>query len=142
MTDNVEPIKILLVEDNAGDERLIKEALKGARVLNEITVARDGAEAEEILKSNYRPDVILLDLNLPKKSGREVLNDIKKDPSLRTIPAIILTSSDSETEIEKCYTLGANSYLTKPVDFESFVECLNAFGNFWLTFVKFSKNNE
>lgn len=137
------PIKILLVEDNSGDERLVKEALKAARVVNEVTVARDGAEAEELLESGiesgYRPDLILLDLNLPKKSGREVLSYIKNSEKHKSIPVIILTSSEAETDIEKTYLLGANSFLTKPVDFEEFVNCINAFENFWLTFVKFPK---
>lgn len=139
MLNIVTPIKILLVEDNAGDERLVREALKDAKVLNEVTVARDGVEATDLLKTDYRPDLILLDLNLPRKSGREVLAEIKNDERVKTIPVVVLTSSEAEIDIEKSYTLGANSYLTKPVDFESFINCINAFENFWLTFVKFSK---
>jgi len=135
-------VDILLVEDNPGDVRLTKEALKDAKVLNEIYVARDGVEAMEFLnkKGSFAeaptPDMILLDLNLPRKDGREVLAEIKKDPKLKHIPVIILTTSKADEDIVKTYNLHANAYITKPVDLNRFVEIMHALEEFWFTIVK------
>jgi chemotaxis family two-component system response regulator Rcp1 len=135
-------VDILLVEDNPGDVRLTKEALKDAKVLNEIYVAKDGVEAMEFLHKQGRfaevpiPDMILLDLNLPRKDGREVLAEIKKDPKLKHIPVIILTTSKADEDIIKTYNLHANAYITKPVDLNRFVEIIHALEEFWFTIVK------
>ena len=133
---------ILLVEDNPGDVRLTKEALKDAKVLNEIYVARDGVEAMQFLtkKGSFKeaptPDLILLDLNLPRKDGREVLAEIKKDSKLKRIPVVILTTSKADEDIVKTYNLHANAYITKPVDLNRFVEIIHALEEFWFTIVK------
>jgi CheY-like chemotaxis protein len=133
---------ILLVEDNPGDVRLTKEALKDAKVLNEIYVAKDGIEAMEFLnkKGSFTkaptPDLILLDLNLPRKDGREVLAEVKKDPKLKHIPVVILTTSKADEDIIKTYNLHANAYITKPVDLNRFVEIMHALEEFWFTIVK------
>ncbi len=131
-----------MVEDNPGDVRLTKEALKDAKVLNEIYVARDGVEAMEFLnkqgsfKEAPTPDLILLDLNLPRKDGREVLAEIKKDPKLKRIPVVVLTTSKADEDIVKTYNLHANAYITKPVDLNRFVEIIHALEEFWFTIVK------
>jgi CheY-like chemotaxis protein len=138
------PIEILLVEDNPGDVRLTVEALKDGKVLNHLSVAMDGVEALAFLRrapaGQYadapRPDLVLLDLNLPKKDGREVLAEIKADPDLRLIPVVILTSSKAEEDIAKSYSLYANCYVTKPVDLEQFVKVVKSIEDFWLTIVK------
>ena len=136
------PIDILLVEDNPGDVRLTREALKDAKVLNEIYVARDGVEAMQFVHNEGSfanapmPDIILLDLNLPKKDGREVLAEIKKDPKLRHIPIVILTTSKADEDIIRTYDLHANAYITKPVDLNRFVEIMHALEQFWFTIVK------
>ncbi len=133
---------ILLVEDNPGDVRLTKEALKDAKVLNDIYVARDGVEAMEFLHHEGSfanvpmPDLILLDLNLPRKDGREVLAEIKKDPKLKHIPVVVLTTSKADEDIIKSYNLHANAYITKPVDLHRFVEIMHSLEEFWLTIVK------
>ena len=130
-------VDILLVEDNPGDVRLTKEALKDAKVLNEIYVAKDGVEAMEFLnkkgpfKEVPTPDLILLDLNLPRKDGREVLAEIKKDPKLMHIPVVILTTSKADEDIIKTYNLHANAYITKPVDLNRFIEIIHALEEFW-----------
>jgi len=135
-------VDILLVEDNPGDVRLTKEALKDAKVLNEIYVAKDGVEAMEFLHKQGScaeaptPDMILLDLNLPRKDGREVLAEIKKDPQLKHIPVIILTTSKAEEDIIRSYNLHANAYITKPVDLNRFVEIIRTLEEFWFTIVK------
>jgi len=135
------PIEILLVEDNAADVRLTVEILKETKVRNTLTVATDGIEALDLLRRNgrythaMRPDLILLDLNLPKKDGREVLAEIKTDPDLKRIPVVILTSSKAEEDIFKSYNLYANCYVTKPVDLEQFVKVVKSIENFWLTIV-------
>jgi len=122
--DGLEPIKILLVEDNLGDVRLTRESLAEARVANELQVVRDGVEALRLLRREEeraaanRPDLILLDLNLPKKSGQEVPAEIKADPLLMSIPVVVLTSSAAEGDIVRSYDLRANAYVTKPVDLE------------------------
>jgi len=135
-------VDILLVEDNPGDVRLTKEALKDAKVLNDIYVARDGVEAMEFMHREGSfanvpiPDLILLDLNLPRKDGREVLAEIKKDPKLKHIPIVVLTTSKADEDIIKTYNLHANAYITKPVDINRFVEIMHALEEFWFTIVK------
>ena len=136
------PIEILLVEDNPGDVRLTIEALKEGKVANIINVAVDGMDAMAFLKrvGNYanapRPDLILLDLNLPKKNGREVLAEIKMDPYLKHIPIVILTTSQAEKDIIATYKLHANCYITKPVDFDQFINVVKSIEEFWFTVVR------
>jgi len=135
------PIEILLIEDNEGDVRLTMEALKEGRVLNHMTVAKDGEMAMTMLRrqGKYalapRPDIILLDLNLPKKDGREVLEEIKKDEFLKVIPVVVLTTSRDERDIMKSYNLHANCYVTKPVDLGQFLEVVKTIEDFWFTIV-------
>jgi two-component system, chemotaxis family, response regulator Rcp1 len=142
MKKSLETICILLVEDNPGDVRLTKEALKDAKVLNEVFVASDGVEAMQFLHKEGRfpdvplPDLILLDLNLPRKDGREVLAEIKKDPALKRIPVVILTTSKTDEDIIKTYDLHANAYVTKPVDLNRFIEIMHSLEEFWFTIVK------
>jgi chemotaxis family two-component system response regulator Rcp1 len=136
------PIEVLLVEDNPGDVRLTMEAMREGRVLNNIHVAPDGVEALSFLRreGNYsqvpRPDLILLDLNLPRKDGREVLAEIKKDPVLKSIPVVILTTSSAEHDILRTYELHANCFITKPVDLDQFINVIRLIEDFWLTVVK------
>ena len=136
------PIEILLVEDNPGDARLVKEALKDGKVLNELHVVSDGVEALDFLRRRgryadaVRPDLILLDLNLPKKSGHEVLAEIKDDPDLKRIPVVVLTVSKAEEDIMITYNLHGNCFITKPIDFDQFVNVVKAIEDFWLTIVK------
>lgn len=135
-------IEILLVEDNPGDARLTLEAFKGAKVQNNLTVVNDGVEALAYLRQQGRyadsapPDLILLDLNLPKKDGREVLAEIKSDAHLRKIPVVILTTSASRDDIARAYSMHANCYVTKPVDLEEFLSAVRSIEDFWLTLVK------
>jgi len=135
-------IEILLVEDNPGDVRLTQEALRDAKVRNTMHVAADGVEAMEFLRRQGkhadvpRPDLILLDLNMPRMDGREVLAAIKADPSLRRIPVVILTTSDDEKDVLKSYDLHANCYITKPVELPQFIEVVRSIEDFWLTIVK------
>lgn len=135
------PIEILLVEDNPGDVRLTIEGLKEGKVRNNLHVARDGVEALEFLRRQgpfanaVRPDLILLDLNLPRKDGREVLSDIKRDPALMTIPVVVLTTSRAEQDVLHSYQLQANCYITKPVDLEQFITVVRSIEDFWLTIV-------
>jgi len=142
---NSEPLCILLVEDNAGDVRLTREALRDAKVHLDLHVAGDGIQAMEFLHrrgayaQSPRPDLILLDLNLPKKDGREVLEEIKTSPSFKTIPVVILTTSSSATDIDRSYQLHANCYVSKPVDLEGFLEVVRSIDGFWLSAVKFPK---
>jgi two-component system, chemotaxis family, response regulator Rcp1 len=139
---NLRPIDILLVEDNPGDVDLTKEALADAKVSNRLHVVDDGAKAIDFLfkKGAYadapRPDIILLDLNLPKKDGRQVLAEIKADPCLTKIPVVILTTSQAEEDILRSYQLHANCYVTKPVDFKQFLKVVKSIEEFWLTVVK------
>jgi len=139
---NTMPIEILLVEDSPGDVRLTREAFKDARVLVNLQVAVDGEEAMAFLKregkysSKPRPDIILLDLNLPKKDGRAVLAEIKEDPKLQTIPVVILTTSASEADVLKSYSLHANCYITKPVDLDGFLKVVKSIDGFWLSVVR------
>ncbi len=136
------PVKILLVEDNPGDIRLTKEALREGKVNNEMYIATDGLEALAFLnqEGQYadvpRPDVVLLDLNLPLMNGVEILAKIKADPHLKRIPVIVLTTSEDERDILKSYDLHANAYVTKPVDLERFIEIIGQIEGFWLTIVK------
>lgn len=127
------PIEILLVEDNEGDVFLTRRVFDKAKIKNSITVACDGEVAMEKLKNsrNDRPDIILLDINLPKKDGKQVLEEIKNDPELRTIPVVILTSSKAEKDILESYNLHANSYIIKPVTLEKFGEVASIVENFW-----------
>ena len=136
------PIEVLLVEDNPGDVRLTREALKEGKVRNNLSVAPDGVEALAYLRRQgryadaKRPDLILLDLNLPRKDGREVLGEIKADPALRTIPVVILTTSEAERDISGAYALHANCYITKPVDLDQFITVVKSIEDFWFTIVK------
>ena len=136
------PIEILLVEDNPADVRLTMEILKETKVRNTLTVVGDGNEALDLLHRTgqytgaVRPDLILLDLNLPKKDGQQVLAEIKADPDLKRIPVVILTSSKAEEDIIKSYNLYANCYVTKPVGLEQFVQVVKSIEDFWLTIVK------
>jgi len=138
------PIEILLVEDNAGDVRLTREALRDAKVRNNLSVAGDGVEAMAFLRREGphgaapKPDLILLDLNLPKRSGREVLEDIKQDPRLAHIPVVILTTSQAERDIVESYRLRANAYVSKPVDLDQFLKVVGSIEQFWLEIVKLS----
>jgi two-component system, chemotaxis family, response regulator Rcp1 len=142
------PIEILLVEDNPGDVRLTKEALKEGKVANQINVVMDGMEAMAFLhrEGKYanapKPDLILLDLNLPKKNGREVLAEIKVDPRLKCIPVVILTSSQAEQDIVMTYNLHANCYIKKPVDFDQFIEVVKSIEDFWFNVVKLPPKEE
>lgn len=136
------PVEILLVDDNPGDVRLTREALSENKVSNNLHVATDGAEALAFLnrEGQYadapRPDLILLDLNLPKKNGREVLAEVKNHPNLRRIPVVILTTSSEEKDILATYNLHANCYITKPVDLNCFMEVIRSIEGFWLSIVK------
>ena len=135
------PVEILLVEDNAADVRLTKEALAEGKVYNNLHWTKDGVEALEFLhrkgkhKGAPKPDIILLDLNLPKKDGREVLQDIKNDDKLKRIPVVVLTTSQAEEDILRSYNLHANCYVTKPVDLDQFIKVVKSIDTFWLTVV-------
>jgi two-component system, chemotaxis family, response regulator Rcp1 len=140
------PIEVLLIEDSPGDVRLTKEAFRAANPSIRLHVASDGVAAMAFLKhdglyaNSPRPDLILLDLNLPKMDGREVLARIKEDQSLKTIPTVILTTSDAEVDIAKSYQLRANCYLSKPVQLEAFENLVKSINDFWLSEVKLPKN--
>lgn len=135
------PVEILLVEDNPGDVRLTIEALRDCKVRNNLQVASDGVLAMAYLRKEAqfakvsRPDLILLDLNLPRKDGRQVLAEIKADPELRAIPVVVLTTSRSEQDVLQSYELQANCYITKPVDLEQFIHVVRSIQDFWLTIV-------
>jgi len=141
MNLNGRPVEILLVEDNPGDVRLTVEALREGKVRNRLNVAIDGVEALAYLRREgkytaaARPDLILLDLNLPRKDGREVLAEIKADANLRTIPVVIHTTSQADEDILRSYNLHANCYVTKPVDLEQFITVVKSIEDFWLTIV-------
>ena len=145
-TDAGRPIEILLVEDNPADVRLTIEALHDGKVANNMTVAMDGEEALACLRREgqwekaARPDVILLDLNLPRKDGREVLAEIKSDPSLRRIPVVVLTTSAAEQDVLRSYDLHANCYVRKPVDLDQFVHVVKTIESFWFTVVTLPKS--
>ncbi len=142
MTDDLRPIRVLLVEDDPGDVLMTREAFEHHRIRNTLHVAADGVEALEFLnrrgrfRDAPRPGLILLDLNLPGKDGREVLGEIKRDPALCTIPVVVLTTSEAEEDIVRSYELHANAYVTKPVDFEKFTEVVRRIDDFWLTVVQ------
>ena len=142
----VKPIEILLVEDNEADVRLTREALKENKVANELHVVGDGEEAIAFLRQQgkyaeeSRPDLILLDLNLPKKDGREVLAEIKADDDLKRIPVVVLSISKAEEDILKTYNLHANCFITKPIDLEQFVIVVQSIEDFWLSVVKLPPN--
>jgi len=135
------PIEILMVEDNPGDVRLTREALKGGKVLNQLHVVEDGVAALDFLyrraphQNAIRPDLILLDLNLPKMDGRQVLATIKSDDSLKLIPVVVLTTSQAEEDVLRAYRLSANCYVTEPVDLHQFNRIVQAIEQFWLTVV-------
>lgn len=136
------PIEILLVEDNPGDVRLTQEAVREAKIRNQLNVVNDGEAAvayvrrQGVYADRPRPDLILLDLNLPRKDGREVLQDLKSDPDLHRIPVVVLTSSEAEQDILRTYDLYANAYVTKPVDLEQFLHAVSSIQDFWLNIVK------
>ncbi len=138
----MKPIDILLVEDSMGDARLAQEAMRESKVRNTIHHVQDGVEAMEFLrrkgkfKGAPRPDLVLLDLNLPRKDGREVLREIKEDEALKRIPVVILTISREEEDVLKTYNLHANCFITKPLDLDQFLKVVRAIENFWLTIVK------
>jgi CheY-like chemotaxis protein len=142
MSESVTPIDILLVEDDPGDVLMTREAFEHHKIHNSLYVVSDGVEALQFLRREAsfsdvpRPGLILLDLNLPKKDGREVLAEIKVDPELRTIPVVVLTTSEAEEDILRSYDLHANAYVTKPVDFERFVEVVRQIDDFFVTVVK------
>lgn len=144
--ENIKIIDILLIEDDPGDIRLAYEALKEGKVQNSLNIVRDGVEALDYLfrrngfKDALRPDLIILDLNLPRKDGREVLAQIKQDESLKRIPVVILTISKSEEDILKTYNLHANCFITKPLDLDKFIEVVQAIEDFWFTIVKLPNN--
>ena len=141
------PIEILLVEDSPSDTELTVEALAGAKVGNRLSIVEDGVQAMEFLRGQGpyanapRPDLIMLDLNLPRKDGREVLAEIKADKALQTIPVVVLTTSQAEQDVLHAYSLHANCYITKPVDFRQFLEVIKTIENFWLTVVKLPPPN-
>lgn len=136
------PIEILLIEDNQADIRLTQEAFRAARLQNTIHVAQDGVSAMAFIRQTApfqhapRPDLILLDLNLPKKDGREILKEIKSDPHTRTIPVVVLTTSDDEEDVLRSYELHANAYLVKPIDVLRFITMIQSLESFWLSVVK------
>jgi chemotaxis family two-component system response regulator Rcp1 len=136
------PVEILLVEDNAGDVRLAREGLRECKLLNNLSVAEDGVKALAFLRQEGeyarapRPDLIMLDLNLPRKDGREVLKEIKEDDELKSIPVVILTTSKAEEDVVKSYALHANCYVTKPLAIEQFINVVQAIETFWFTIVK------
>jgi CheY-like chemotaxis protein len=139
---NAKSIDVLLVEDDPGDTLMIREAFEDNKVRNRLTCVTDGVQALEYLRRDgghadaTRPDLILLDLNLPRKDGREVLAEIKADDDLRTIPVVVLTTSQAEEDVLRSYELHANAYVTKPVDFERFIEVVRQIDNFFVTVVK------
>jgi CheY-like chemotaxis protein len=140
--DMIEPIDVLLVEDDAGDVLLIREAFEHNKVHNNLAVVSDGVEAIAYLRRQGehanapRPDLVLLDLNLPRKDGREVLAEVKEDPELRLIPVVVLTTSKAEEDVLRSYELHANAYVTKPVDFERFIEVVRQIDEFFVSVVK------
>ncbi|MER3482720.1 MAG: hypothetical protein C4332_05785 [Meiothermus sp.] len=142
MIESTDIIEILLVEDNAGDVQLTREAFEEAKVRNRLHVVSDGVEALQFLRqegafaAQPRPDLVLLDLNLPRKSGLEVLTEIKQDPELRQIPVVVLTTSQAEADITQSYNRYANAYITKPVDLDKFLEVVRSLEHFWLAVVR------
>ncbi len=143
-----QPIELLLVEDSPSDTDLTVAALDGAKILNHLNVVEDGVEAMDFLRRQGpytnvpRPDLILLDLNLPRKDGREVLAEIKADEQLKTIPVVVLTTSEADEDVLRAYAHHANCYIRKPVDFRQFLTVVKAIESFWLTVVKLPPNGE
>ena len=146
MTPQTEPVEILLVEDDPGDVLMTTEALADSKVLNNLNVVSNGEEALRYLRREgehadaVRPDLVLLDLNLPRVDGREVLAQVKADEHLRTIPVVILTTSEAEEDVLRSYDLHANAYVTKPVDFESFVEVIRQVDDFFISVVRLPRS--
>jgi CheY-like chemotaxis protein len=142
MTDPVQPIEVLLVEDDAGDELMTREAFEDNKIRNSLHVVRDGQEALDFLYRRgahigaVRPDLVLLDLNLPKYDGRQVLERIKGDPELATIPVVVLTTSSAEEDIVRSYKLHANAYVTKPVDLDQFIRAVRQIDDFFVSVVR------
>lgn len=142
LAEAVRPIEVLLVEDDEGDVLMTREALDEGKVINNLSVVGDGVEALEYLRrtgpyaSATRPDLVLLDLNLPKRDGRQVLRDIKSDPELRRIPVVVLTTSEAEEDVLRSYDLHANAYVTKPVDFDRFVQVIQQIDDFFISVVR------
>ncbi len=138
----IKPIEILMVEDNPVDVLVTREALKQGRIMNNLSVAEDGEEALDFLfrtgqfSAAPRPDLILLDLNLPKKDGREILTELKNNPDLRSIPVVILTTSQAEEDVLRSYDCGANCFIVKPVDLEQFTSTIRSIEDFWFSIVK------
>jgi two-component system, chemotaxis family, response regulator Rcp1 len=136
------PIQILLVEDSPGDVRLTQEVLRDARIANDLHVVGDGEDAMAFMRQDGRfaghprPDLVLLDLNLPRKDGREVLTEMHADPDLRAVPVIVLTTSDAEHDILRSYQLAANAYITKPIDLTEFIAVVRSIETFWLSIVR------
>jgi CheY-like chemotaxis protein len=147
MNENLNVISVLLVEDDPGDVVLIREAFEHNKLYNTLHVVSDGVQALEYLRGEGehagapRPDLVLLDLNLPRKDGREVLAEVKADPDLRTIPIVVLTTSEAEEDIVRSYDLHANAYVTKPVDFERFIEVVRQIDDFFVSVVKLPQRN-
>lgn len=143
--DDGRPIEVLLVEDDGGDVLITREALAEGKVINRLHVVGDGVDAMAFLRQEGRyddaprPDLILLDLNLPKRDGRQVLEDIKNDSRLRRIPVVVLTTSDAEEDVLRSYDLHANAYVTKPVDFERFVDVIRQIDDFFISVVRLPK---
>ncbi|RCJ19700.1 response regulator [Nostoc minutum NIES-26] len=141
-TSTIMPIEVLLVEDNPGDAQLTRIALEDSKISVNLNVVEDGVEAMAFLRKQEKyakvphPDIVLLDLNLPRKDGREVLAEIKTDVSLKRIPVVVLTTSQAEEDILKAYNLAANCYITKPVDFDQFVKIVQSIEHFWFAIVK------
>lgn len=139
-------IDILLIEDNPADIRLTQEVMKESKIHNQVKVVMDGVEAMDFLKregkyvNETRPDIILLDLNLPKKDGRDVLKEIKLDENLKMIPVVILTTSKADQDVVNTYNLHANCYITKPVDLDQFITVIKSIEDFWFTIVKLPEN--
>lgn len=144
---NIKLIDILVVEDNPGDARLIMEVLKTNKIHNSLTIVSDGVEAMDFLNrrgeyhSSPRPDLIFLDLNLPRKDGREVLAELKNDENLKQIPVVVMTMSQAEEDILKSYSLHANCYVTKPIDLDQFVKVVESIEEFWFSLVKLPSKN-
>lgn len=144
--ERITPLEVLLVEDDPADVELTREALADSKLMTNMRVVGDGVEAMAYLKKEgaysdcKTPDLILLDLNMPKKDGREVLNELKADPALKTIPVVVLTTSSSEEDILRSYNLGANCYVTKPVGLEEFMKVVDSIEGFWFTVVKLPRN--
>lgn len=142
ISDNGHRVEILLVEDNPGDVRLTQEALKDGKIANHLNVVSDGEEAMAFLRrespyeSSPKPDLILLDLNLPRKDGREVLAEVKRDEALKRIPVVVLTTSEAEEDILRTYDLHANCYVTKPVDLDQFIKIVHTIEAFWFNIVQ------